>query len=198
MAISVLQSFKQDGDILNIYDAVVEDMGGRELAPRGSVYHFCAPIEGGIRVCDLWESREDFERFAQQRIAPASAKHGLAPPHVEIEDVHELVLGRSTGRKGVALFVEWDGESAHLLRKIDEANARMNVVAHPPEGLFIHWTVPTRSGIRVIDHWRSREDFDRFLNSRLGETMDAIAMPPPHITQFEVHNTIDRRIAAHV
>ena len=198
MAVSVLQLFTQDGDILKMYDAVVDDMGVRDNAPRGSIYHFCAPVEGGMCICDLWETREDFERFAQESIAPVSAKHGIAPPQVEISEVHEMVLGQSTGRNGVALFVEWEGRSDVLLRKIDEANARMNVFAHPPDGLVIHWTIASRSGIRVIDHWRSRDDFERFLHSRLGETMDAIAMPPPRITQFEVHNTIDRRVAAHV
>lgn len=198
MAVSVLQLFTQDGDLLKIYDAVLDDVGGREGAPRGLIYHFCAPVEGGLCVCDLWETREDFERFAQDSLAPSAAKHGMASAQVEISELHEMVLGRSTDRKGVALFVEWEGRSDVLLRKIDEANARMNVFAHPPDGLVIHWTIPSRSGIRVIDHWRSRDDFERFLHSRLGETMDAIALPPPRITQFEVYNTLDRRVAAHV
>lgn len=72
----------------------------------------------------------------------------------------------------------------------------MNVAADPPDGLVMHWSAPSRTGIRVVDHWRSREDFERFVQSRLAQTMEGIGMPQPRVTQFEVYNTIDPRVTA--
>jgi len=196
MAISVLLFFRSSGNVRQIYDAIVDEMQIRDAPPKGAIYHWCAPVPGGIQICDVWQTREDFDRFAQEKIGPLSAKHGLSAPTTDIMPLHERIEGRATARKGVGFFIEWDGDTQALLAKVDEANARMNVITDPPTGLVMHWTVPTRTGIRVVDHWRTREDFERFVQSRLAETMDGIGMPQPRVTQFDVYNTIDPRVTA--
>ena len=56
--------------------------------PDGLIFHASGPIDGGWGALDFWESREQFDRFAQERIGPALAAIGAtAAP-----DIHEFVV----------------------------------------------------------------------------------------------------------
>ena len=59
--------------------------------PEGILFHASGPVDGGWGVIDFWESRAHFDRFAQERIAPALAAAGIAgaPPEVHEFPVHE-------------------------------------------------------------------------------------------------------------
>jgi hypothetical protein len=59
--------------------------------PAGLLFHASGPIDGGIGVIDFWESREAFDRFAQERIGPAMAAAGLGggPPEIHEFAVHK-------------------------------------------------------------------------------------------------------------
>lgn len=198
MAISAVLLFESTGDVRKIYDSILDEMGARDSPPAGAIYHWCAPVPGGLQVCDLWETREQFERFAQDEIRPISAKHGLAAPLVEIADVHEFIPGRETSQKGAGMLIDFEGDTDQLLKKIDQVNQRMDVIADPPQGLVFHWTSPAPGGVRVIDHWRSNEDFERFVGTRLSPLMEAVGLPQPRITGLEVYNTLDRRVTAKI
>lgn len=198
MAISAVMLFTSTDDVRKIYDAVIDEMGVRDNPPTGAIYHWCAPTAGGMQVCDVWETREQFERFAKDHIGPVTAKHGLGPPKLDIAEVHEIIVGRVTSHKGTGLLVDFDGDTDQLLRKIDLVNTRMNAVADPPQGLIFHCTTPAPGGIRVIDHWRAREDFDRFVETRLTPAMEAAGLPEPRVSDFDVYNTIDKRVIARV
>lgn len=198
MAISAVMLFNSTGDVRKIYDGVIDEMGVRDNPPPGSVYHWCAPVRGGMQVCDVWETHEQFERFAKEQIGPVTAKHGLGPPQVDVREIHELIVGRAASHKGCGLLVDFEGDTKQLLKQIDQVNQRMNAVADPPQGLVFHCTVPAPGGIQVIDHWQAREDFDRFVDTRLAPAMGAAGLPQPRVTEFEVYNTIDRRVAARV
>ena len=83
MAIGVHLDFV--GATLEQYDQVVAKMGflpGGTGAP-GGISHLCTKTDNGIRVSDVWESKEAFERFAQQQIGPVTADVGItAPPAI--------------------------------------------------------------------------------------------------------------------
>ena len=56
-------------------------------------------------------------------------------------------------------------------------------------------TLPTagptpEGGITGIDVWNSREDFDRFLQGRLGEAIQEAGVPQPQIREIPVHNEV--------
>jgi hypothetical protein len=59
--------------------------------PDGIIFHASGPVDGGWGVLDFWESREHFERFAAERIAPAMAAIGATGPPPEVHEfpVHE-------------------------------------------------------------------------------------------------------------
>jgi len=68
MPVAVEMNF--GGMTLDQYDQVLEKMG---LTPGGSarpgaISHWVAKTDDGIRVVDVWETREQFDRFAQERI----------------------------------------------------------------------------------------------------------------------------------
>jgi len=70
-----------DGD-QEFYDTVCRTMNWPEDWPDGQIGHYAGPTDGGWRVVDIWESREHFERFAQERLMAAvqEASGGQAPP----------------------------------------------------------------------------------------------------------------------
>ena len=89
MAIAVQLEF--NGATLEQYDEVVAKMGfepGGRGAP-GGLFHWVTKTDEGIRVTDVWESRDLFERFAQEQIGPITASVGVTePPHITLFDVH--------------------------------------------------------------------------------------------------------------
>ena len=92
MAVGVVLEF--DGATLDQYDQVIEKMG---LAPQGpgapgGIFHWVTKTDNGIRVTDVWETREQFENFAQQQIGPYTQEVGIeSPPEVTFYDVHNYL-----------------------------------------------------------------------------------------------------------
>ncbi|MGH3522733.1 MAG: hypothetical protein ACRDU4_07865, partial [Mycobacterium sp.] len=76
------------------YDEVVKLMG---FSPRGKgapggVFHWVTKTESGVRVTDVWESREDFEKFAKEQIGPYGQTVGLPnPPVITFHEVHNYL-----------------------------------------------------------------------------------------------------------
>jgi hypothetical protein len=68
----------------------------------------------------------------------------------------------------------------------------MGVDSNPPEGLIFHSAGPIDGGWGVIDFWESRDAFDRFAQSRLMPTAQALGdkgfANPPDIKEFAVHH----------
>jgi hypothetical protein len=89
MAVGVVLDF--DGATLDQYDQVIERMGftpGGAGAP-GGLFHWVTATDNGIRVTDVWDSRERFEQFAEEEIGPHTAAVGIpSPPQVTFYDVH--------------------------------------------------------------------------------------------------------------
>jgi len=53
------------------YAKVLAELGGAEKTAAGLVAHVAGPVEGGFRIVDVWESREDWARFNDQHLEPA-------------------------------------------------------------------------------------------------------------------------------
>jgi hypothetical protein len=55
--------------------------------PEGQLDHIAGPTAEGFRVIDVWESREAFERFEREVLAPlgfAGAPHVEFPVHAHL------------------------------------------------------------------------------------------------------------------
>ena len=89
MAVAVVLEF--EGGTLEQYDQVLERMGLSHggSTPEGALFHWVAATDDGIRVTDVWESREHFDAFAEEQIGPHSQAVGLpGPPTMTFYDVH--------------------------------------------------------------------------------------------------------------
>lgn len=93
MAVAVELDF--NGATLEQYEQVIAKMGfepGGKGAP-GGMFHWVTQTPGGIHVCDVWESREQFDKFAQDQIGPISAEVGMPEqPTVTFHDVHNYLI----------------------------------------------------------------------------------------------------------
>jgi hypothetical protein len=71
MAIAVQLDFP--GGTLAQYDEVIKKMGFRPEGPSepGGLFHWVTKTDAGIRVVDVWESRELFEKFSAEKIQPS-------------------------------------------------------------------------------------------------------------------------------
>jgi hypothetical protein len=92
MAIGVVLDF--EGATLAQYDQILQKMGlspGGAGAP-GGLFHWVTTTDTGLRITDVWQDRETFERFAQEQIGPYSAEVGIPnPPSVSFFEVHNYL-----------------------------------------------------------------------------------------------------------
>src|SRR5438128_1722713 len=69
-------------------------MGALELdakPPAGGIFHVAGFSGGSLRVLDIWESQQAFERFQQDRLAAAVQKAGVTgQPKVQFFPVHNI------------------------------------------------------------------------------------------------------------
>jgi hypothetical protein len=88
MAVAIEMNFP--GATLDQYDQVIKLMGleGGNMPP-GAISHWASATDGGLRVVDVWESREAFDKFAQEQIGPYSQQVGITePPETTYHEVH--------------------------------------------------------------------------------------------------------------
>ena len=76
--------FTQDVPITaEMHDLLRAELG--EAVPKGLVAHVATTVEGGgLHYIDIWQSRDDFERFRDERLHPALGRFftrvGFTPP----------------------------------------------------------------------------------------------------------------------
>jgi hypothetical protein len=60
------------------YDKLDTELGGHN--PEGLIVHAAGESGSGIRIIDVWESKQQFERFQSERLGPAMRKVGIELP----------------------------------------------------------------------------------------------------------------------
>lgn len=91
MAVAIVMDWAEGS--LEQYDEVIGKMGfehGGTGAP-GGMFHWVAKNGDGIRVVDVWETREQFEAFAQEKIGPLTQEAGLAEPEMTFFEVYNTL-----------------------------------------------------------------------------------------------------------
>jgi hypothetical protein len=58
---------------------------------------------------------------------------------------------------------------------------------HPDEDCLFHWITETGDGLRVIDVWTSRPEFEAFV-PKVGAAADELGMPKPDVKYIDVAN----------
>ncbi|MGO8872789.1 MAG: hypothetical protein ACLQPH_15565 [Acidimicrobiales bacterium] len=90
MAVVVQQKFT--GSTLDQYDEAIAKLGITAGGPHttpGLLFHYVVATDEGVEITDIWTTREGFEKFAQEQIAPVTQEVGISPPtSVEFFEVH--------------------------------------------------------------------------------------------------------------
>ena len=95
MPVAIEMNFS--GATLEQYDAILDKMGltSGGSTPPGAIFHWAAKTDDGLRVVDVWETKEHFERFAQEQIGPFSKEVGIEKePEMHFFDVHGYLAAR--------------------------------------------------------------------------------------------------------
>lgn len=61
-----------------------------DFPPEGMDYHVCFGSDGRLRVSEIWDSREQWERFGE-RLMPVLADVGIQPGEPEVIEVRSIV-----------------------------------------------------------------------------------------------------------
>ena len=95
MAVAIQFEFR--GTTIEKYDALNECTGflpGGPMPP-GGLSHWVTKTDDGFRTVDLWESREAFEQFFNERVLPRYQDVGITdPPEAQFFEVHNYLVGR--------------------------------------------------------------------------------------------------------
>jgi len=92
---AVVLRFTTDGFTAAQYADVVrrlEEAGAG--TPAGRLYHVCFGDQSNLRVSDIWDSKESFERFSET-LQPILEKVGVPPGNIEFFDVHNIIVGET-------------------------------------------------------------------------------------------------------
>ena len=92
---SVIVSAVAPGLNAEMYEAITAKVMPGDQLPDECQLHVAGPVEQGWRVITVWESREAFDRFREDKLLPAFQELAgdEAPPAAdpEVNPVHRLV-----------------------------------------------------------------------------------------------------------
>ena len=87
----IMMTMQWDGVTVEQYEQVRKDVNWEGNHPPGGMFHVASFSPGGLRVTDLWESADQFNRFVEQRLMPGVMRSGIkTQPKIEINPVHAL------------------------------------------------------------------------------------------------------------
>ena len=58
------------------YDRIDKDMPDD---PKGLILHVAIPVGGQMRIIDVWDSKDQYDRFEREALLPAMGRTGTAP-----------------------------------------------------------------------------------------------------------------------
>jgi ketosteroid isomerase-like protein len=98
MAIAVEVSFHGADATMDKYFESIKLMGtgpeGVHPGP-GCLFHWITSDAGGPRVTDVWRTREEFDKFAQEQIGPKSEQAGMPKPQTKFIEVDNFLTAGS-------------------------------------------------------------------------------------------------------
>lgn len=174
------------------YDRTCALMGltPRGPGPSGLLFHWARVDGAGMTLTDVWTSRERFEEFARDQIAPLSRQAGITdPPTTTFDDVYNYLTAGTLANTitPIAVVMEFQGE----MRQYDEV---MDLMGFAPKtggadgGLF-HWVTEIEGGARTIDVWQDRATFEAFAESHiLPYTAKVGVEPATSLTVYNIYN----------
>ena len=79
------------------YDEIVKRLEQAGAgSPAGRLYHVCFGDKENLRVSDIWDSRESFEKFGET-LRPIMHELGIDGGEPEIIEVYNIIEGAKAG-----------------------------------------------------------------------------------------------------
>ena len=97
MAVAIVQDWPEeetDRSTKN-YDAIHQRLTASGDPPEGFVLHTAGFTGNGFRIFEVWETREHFERFMRDRLAPLIAEiatEDSREPQTTIYELHNVMV----------------------------------------------------------------------------------------------------------
>lgn len=92
----VMVTAEVSGQTAQGYDRMLGHLSAALTQAPGFVLHLSHPIEGGWRVIEIWESKDDANRFFAQHVHP-NLPPGIRPRR-SFQELHAVVRPPATGR----------------------------------------------------------------------------------------------------
>ncbi len=163
----VMMTAQVEGGTEEQYRQLNEALGiTPESPPDGLIVHMAANTGDGIRIVDMWESREAFDTFIQGAM-PTMQRLGIPPFQPEMYPVHSMFQGAGT-QPNVMLIAdlpEWSPEGYDSMTSGMDAHADGGA-RHPSA---LHIAAEKSGGLFVVDLWDAPETFGRFSEEQFPE-----------------------------
>lgn len=93
MAVAIRSTDFPEGVGTTMYDAVSAEMDVANDPPEGLIFHWAGEVDGKWTVTNVWETREAYDRFREERLLPAIQKvSGMDPGSGPQPTVTELAV----------------------------------------------------------------------------------------------------------
>jgi len=80
MAVAIRTTDFPEGVGTEMYDGVNAAMDVENSPPEGMIFHWVGEVDGKWTITDVWETREAYDRFREERLFPAIQKvSGMDP-----------------------------------------------------------------------------------------------------------------------
>jgi hypothetical protein len=80
MAVAIRTTDFPEGPRTDMYDQVSAELDVENNPPEGLIFHWAGEVDGKWTISDVWESREAYDRFQDERLMPAVQKvSGMDP-----------------------------------------------------------------------------------------------------------------------
>jgi hypothetical protein len=77
------------------YRAVMDELGVERRPEDGIYLHLTTPTGSGYRVVEIWDEKENFDRFVERRLVPANEAVGLDhATEITVTPLHNLFAPR--------------------------------------------------------------------------------------------------------
>jgi hypothetical protein len=86
----VLVVIEVPGGSSELDDALTEAWGIASNPPEGNLLRMGGPMDGGWRVVSLWESRQQFETFLEERLHLSLQDIGARQPEISFWEIEKV------------------------------------------------------------------------------------------------------------
>lgn len=88
---STMMTMEWPGMTPDEYNKVMRALDLDAKAPSGGIFHVASFAGNTMRITDIWESQQAFEKFQKERLVPALQKVGItSQPKVQFFPVHNI------------------------------------------------------------------------------------------------------------